>query len=190
MANVKTQVTQTAEKKIQYRFTCEDCGHTTDWFDGKITAKADITYKGVVYSSDSRVQNNSTLNTAANKNLIAEIRDIEERLEKGAPINMRLLPKNKCPKCRKVQSWSEAIIYNAMTISLLVVILLASLGLGIVLNAGFLSIFVILFTFLILMGIVVGIRNRQSVKCRKEVMAKSGKSLEINWLDGTPPIKY
>lgn len=194
MARVQTTVTQTAEKKIKYRYECESCGHKTDWIDVKITAAANTTYKGYVYSTDSRVRNNSRLNAKALDNLSTAVKNIEDRLKNGKLVG-GIFTKAKCPKCGKKQSWSGASSNNWITVSFTVMFLCAGIGLALFMainnpSISVLSFFAPVFGCLIPIFIVAYIGTKNATKHRGEIMSKNIESLEIDWIDGRPPVKY
>lgn len=194
MARVQTTVKQTAEKKIRYRFVCENCGHETDWTDAKITAAAQSTYKGYVRSADSRVQNNSQLNTKTFDNLSTAVQGIEDRLKKGKIIGGIFL-KYKCSKCRKKQSWSGASSQNWMTVTMTLLFLCIGIGWAVVNviknpHVNILSIIAPLFICLIPLFIGGAVATHFAEKRRKVIMQSGIKRLEVDWLDGKPPVKY
>ena len=183
MARVQTTVTQTAEKIIKYRFICENCGHETDWMDGKITAAANSTYNGYVNKNALEMQENSNLKNKAHTNLAAAIRNNRESLKNGKPAGGQMFPILKCPKCQKKQSWAFAAGMTAK----IVIFSCAIIGVGLTLLLR--TFWPLLPCFIVLIAMAI-IDTKRAVKYRRSIMDKGIKSLEIDWLDENLPVKY
>ena len=90
-------------KKVQYRYTCEVCGHETEWFNSSISLQyllTKICAVGVPYRcnpwewEDITIKSNKTLNDLYNNPAKGKL---IEGFKQG----------NACPKCGKPQSWAE-----------------------------------------------------------------------------------
>ena len=97
--------TATAEREIRYRFTCEQCGKTTEWYPIRISRKGSAKGSGAAASAAA-----AQLAENAVRVRFAEIkRDTDagkywEQLPNG-DLTDKLFSQVTCPACHAIQSW-------------------------------------------------------------------------------------